>query len=151
MLIIKKIETTKEIIELSNTLLSADKKYNSYFHPFEFDKESLDSIISNSKSDLYFIMQYNQEIVGFFMIRGFDEGFDIPSYGVWIHPNYNGKGLAKLSLNYTLSLLKLQNKKKVMLKVHPSNLVAKKLYEASGFYLSHTDEKNKNLVYYREL
>ncbi|HRR06157.1 MAG TPA: GNAT family N-acetyltransferase [Victivallales bacterium] len=151
MIIIKKIETIEEITRLSNELLSVDKKYNSFFNPFEFDKENLISLVLSSKLDYYFLMIYNHKIVGFFMIRGFDEGFDIPSYGVWIHPDYNNKGLAKLSLSYTISLLKLKSKNKVMLKVHPSNLAAKKIYESSGFYLSHTDEKNKNLVYYREL
>ena len=29
------------------------------------------------------------------MLRGFDEGFEVPSYGVWISKKFSDMGLAK--------------------------------------------------------
>ena len=39
------------------------------------------------------------------MLRGFDEGYEIPSYGVWISSKYANKGLAKLTLQYSIIYL----------------------------------------------
>lgn len=90
-----------------------------------------------------------RRLVGFYMLRGFDEGYTTPSYGVWIAPEYSSKGLAKLTLSHAFAFCRLHRINKLMLKVYPDNAVAKKLFEKNGFVLSKAAPKNKKLVYYK--
>lgn len=136
---------------LSVMLGNSSKEYTKYFIPFSFDEKSINKILSNAVKDKYFGIFIGNELVGFYMLRGFDEGYEIPSYGVWISENYSGLGLSKFTLQHAISYCKLNEIKKIMLKVHPDNLIAKRIYEDFGFIIQGVDEKNKNLIYYKSL
>jgi RimJ/RimL family protein N-acetyltransferase len=90
-------------------------------------------------------------MVGFHMLRGWDAGYEVPAYGVFISSGYNGLGLGKLSLQHAISFCRVNKIKKIMLKAHPENRIAKRLYEASGFIRQGMDKKNNNLIYIKEL
>ena len=68
-----------------------------------------------------------------YMLRGFDEGYKIPSLGIIIHPNYRGFGFGKLMLNMAIIEAKLIGCKKIRLTVDEDNIIAKKLYKKAGF------------------
>ncbi|RKY92335.1 MAG: hypothetical protein DRQ13_10485 [Ignavibacteriae bacterium] len=91
------------------------------------------------------------ELVGFYMLRGFDEGFEVPSYGVWISDKFSGLGLSKLTLQHAITFCKVNDLKIIMLKVHPKNIIAKSIYEAFGFKQEGFDDNNSNLIYYKNL
>lgn len=137
--------------KLSDLLSSSDKNYSKYFIPFSFDLKTIKEILSNLSDDRIFGVYLDEELVGFYMLRGFDEGFEIPSYGVWISKEYSGLGLSKLTLQHAIAFCKINNIKKIMLKVHPRNIIAKNIYEKFGFVEKGVDEKNSNLIYYKAL
>ena len=141
--------TSNDALHLSNLLLSTDD--NLYFDPFKFDFDTINNMLSNAVLDKYWGIYFSNSLVGFFMMRGFDSGFEIPSYGVLIGSKYSSKGLATLSLHFAISWAKLNNIKKMILKVHPNNLVAKAIYEKYYFIQSGVDPKNNNFIYYRNL
>ena len=85
------------------------------------------------------------------MLRGFDEGYEIPSYGVWISKKYSAMGLSKLTLQHAVSICKINGIKKLLLKVHPENKRAKMIYENFGFTKESVDPKNNNLIYYKDI
>ena len=151
MLTIREIKSKDQIEELSHQILSSPKHYNQYFNPFSFRCEELMPIILNSEKDLYYIVMFENKIAGFFMLRGFDRKFDVPSYGVWVNHEFSKKGIAGLTLKFSISILKILSVKKIMLKVHPDNISAKKIYESYGFQFSHIDKNNDNLVYYKKI
>jgi RimJ/RimL family protein N-acetyltransferase len=136
---------------LSKALLSEKPKYLEYFTPFEFSIESITNILSQAVKDKYFGIFVDNDLVGFYMLRGLDEGYDIPSYGVWISSKYSNKGLSKLTLFHSFSFCKLNNIKTLMLKVYPDNIIAKNLYETLGFVKTGTDDKNSNYIYHKTL
>jgi RimJ/RimL family protein N-acetyltransferase len=136
---------------LSKLLIAADKNYSQHFVPFSFDENSIKKILKRAKNDKYFGVFISNELVGFYMLRGFDEGYNIPSFGIWIAEQYSGLGLSKLTLQHAISYCKVNGIKKIMLKVHPDNFVAKKTYENYGFIQEGTDTKNNNLIYYKDL
>ena len=132
--------------------LSHEKpEYLKYFIPFEFSVETFSKILNNVSKDKYFGIFVSDKIVGFYMLRGLDEGYDIPSYGVWISSSYSNKGLSKLTLYHAFSFCKLNNIDKLMLKVHPENKIARKLYESLGFKQTGFDDKNGNYIYHKSL
>lgn len=149
-LTIKRInsEHSEEIYQL---LKEARKEYIKHFTPFKISSLYIHQQLQKSHLDLYFGFYLRQSMIGFYMLRGFDEGFDIPAYGVFISEKYKSLGLGKLSLSHAITLCRINNLKKLMLKVHPENKVARKLYERSGFYLVGTDPKNNNLILHKDL
>lgn len=136
---------------LSEALLSEKPKYLQYFTPFEFSVKSITHILDQAVKDKYFGIFVDNELAGFYMLRGLDQGYDTPSYGVWISSKYSNKGLSKLTLFHSFSFCRLNNIKSLMLKVHPENIIAKKLYESLGFVKTDTDNKNNNYIYHKTL
>jgi RimJ/RimL family protein N-acetyltransferase len=136
---------------LSRKLLEENKNYIQHFIPFDFSETTIKDILNKKKADKFFGLFLNKELIGFYMLRGFDQGYDIPSYGVWISSNYANKGLSKLTLYHAFSVCKLNNIKTLMLKVHPENTIAKEVYEKFGFIKVGIDEKNGHLIYHKNL
>ena len=146
-----KILTVREAESLSKLLSASDKNYSQHFIPFAFDLNTIKEILDKLTNDKFFGIYVDEILVGFYMMRGFDEGFKIPSYGVWISEKYSGLGLSKLTLQHAIAFCKVNNIKKIMLKVHPDNTIAKNIYEKFGFIENGVDEKNSNLIYYKNL
>ena len=136
---------------LSALILNTPKDHTKYFTPFSFEEDSIKKNINNAVNDKYFGIFINDELVGFYILRGFDEGFEVPSYGVWISDKFSGLGLSKLTLQHAITFCKINNIKKIMLKVHPENIIAKSIYETFGFKQEGFDDNNSNLIYYKSL
>jgi len=136
---------------LSALILNTPKDYTKHFTPFSFEEDSVKKIIGDAVKDKYFGIFISDELTGFYMLRGFDEGFEIPSYGVWISDKFSSLGLSKLTLQHAISFCKVNGIKKFMLKVHPKNIIAKSIYETFGFKQEGFDEKNSNLIFYKSL
>ena len=108
-------------------------KDQDYFHPHPFTFEEATRIVEYEGYDLYFAMIKGSEIIGYGMLRGWDEGYSIPSLGIIIKQNMRGKGLGKLFMHYLHIVAHLRGAKSVRLKVYPDNLIAKNLYEGIGY------------------
>lgn len=137
--------------EVSEMLSTSSKDYNRHFIPFQFDLDSVKAVFNKIKKDYFFGIFLNNALIGFYMLRGFDEGYEIPSYGVFIKESYSNKGLGKLTLDHAVSLCKILDKKRLMLKVHPDNVNAKNLYIKYGFKEEGIDPKNSNLIMFKDL
>lgn len=137
--------------ELANLLQGSDKEYSKYFIPFTFDFETISEILSKAKNDQVYGIYVEQNLAGFYMLRGFDEGYSIPSYGVWISEEYSNLGLSTFTLQHAITFCKLNSIKKLMLKVHPENLAAKHIYEKYGFKQTGVDPKIHHLIYHKDL
>ena len=87
-------------------------------------------------------------LIAFFMLRGWDEGYAIPAYGVTVDQRFRDKGLGRLTLEMSKTICRLRGVQRLMLKVHPENHAAKHLYEAVGFVQTGVDPKNQNLIYH---
>ncbi len=135
--------------QLSIKLLTEPKDYIKYFDPFDFSETTIKIILQQKKNDKYFGIFFYNELAGCYMLRGFDEGFEIPSYGVWIASKFSNSGLSTLTLFHAFSFCKLNKIKKLMLKVYPDNIVAKKLYESLGFHQTGIDTNGNKLIYHK--
>ncbi len=149
-LVIKKIGIDS-VDELTDLMQKEDSEYSRYFIPFRLDYLSIKEQFSRLRKDVFWGIAINNKLVGFYMLRGFDEGYDIPSYGVWISKEFSGKGLSKLTLQHAIAFCKLNKIKKLMLKVHPENIIAKNIYEDFGFKQTGIDPKNNHLIYHKKL
>jgi RimJ/RimL family protein N-acetyltransferase len=120
--------------ELSRMLLSRESKgYGQHFYPFSFTPDALSARLSAARQDRYWGIRCGESLAGFFMLRGWDEGFDRPSFGVYIAEAFSRCGLSKLALQFALSWCRLNGVSAVMLKVHHDNTHVRRVYEQVGF------------------
>src|SRR5579871_4653049 len=139
--------TTAHIGDLVRLYEEAPPDYSRYFHPFTFDSPTLMRLLASRQRDLYYVVLADGEVAGYYMLRGFDEGYRTPAYGVWISPLFSGHGLARATLEHAVTVCRQLGCKDVMLKVHPQNRRAKALYERFGFRQVGADSANQNFVY----
>jgi GNAT superfamily N-acetyltransferase len=137
--------------ELSQFLKKDSKGYNKYFVPFSFEAGAIENILTNKHDDIYYGVYWGEVLTGFYMLRGFDEGYTIPSYGVYISSRFSNKGLATLTLLHAISTCKLRGIKKLMLKVHKEHTTAFDLYKKFGFVETGFDERISNIIMHKEL
>jgi RimJ/RimL family protein N-acetyltransferase len=143
--------TVNQSEELANLLQSSEKEYTQYFIPFTFEIETISGILSKAIKDQFYGIYLDNSLAGFYMLRGFDDGFEIPSYGVWIAKEFSAKGISKLTLHHAITFCKTNNIKKIMLKVHPDNVIAKKIYEDFGFTYEGVDKRIGHLIYFKNI
>ena len=108
--------------------------YRGDFHPFQEESpEAIRALLHEGTKDRFRSVQFGETWVAFFMLRGWEEGYDRPSFGVLVDHEFSHRGLGKLCLVSALSECRLLGVEQVMLKVAPANLVAVSLYEKAGF------------------
>lgn len=125
--------------------------YLQFFTPFSFEVDHLHQLLARRKRDVWMGLRWESDLIGFFLLRGWDEGFHIPSYGVLIDECFRGQGFGRLSLRVAKSIAILRNAPRLMLKVHPQNYEAKRLFENAKFKRTGLDSRTGNLIYAYEL
>jgi ribosomal protein S18 acetylase RimI-like enzyme len=126
---------------------AAPPGYSTYFQPFPFDEETLRRILEQRREDLYFAAIWAGQPAGLSMLRGLDQGYAVPAYGVWIAPAFSRRGLGRASLEHAAAACRARGCAQLMLKVHPLNTRAKLMYERFGFVQAGVDPHNQNLIY----
>lgn len=121
-----------------------ETKANSYFSPHKFTKTQANKICNNNGNDLYVISIENDITVGYGMLRGWDEGFQIPSLGIYISSLHRGSGIGKWFMNELHKLAKQRGSNKVRLTVKKDNLTAINLYKSLGYELA--DFNNSSFI-----
>ncbi len=85
-------------------LLRADQDSTRFFHPHPLTKAFAASLCARPSAglDRYYITQYQGRIAAYSMLRGWDEGYDTPSFGGCTHPGLRGAGLGQLLLAHAI-------------------------------------------------
>ncbi len=128
--------------------LAADETARQFFHPHPFDAPSARSICAGAgrRKDEYFAAFEEGEIVGYGMLRGWDEGYAVPSFGGCVGARSRGRGLGRALLRHALGRAAARGASQVMLKVYPENTAARALYESEGFTFTERASDGVQLV-----
>jgi [ribosomal protein S18]-alanine N-acetyltransferase len=134
-----------QILSLSQNLLpqlaeflSLQRKFDSehFFAPHPYDAVSLDKLLSTIRRDVYLLAMHHDIVLAYGMLRGWDEGFLIPSLGVAVSPNYQGVGLGRAMMELLHCTAKVHGSAKVRLRVNATNQKAINLYRSLGYEFS---------------
>ena len=134
--------------KLSAMLRAQRPEYVAFFNPFGFDEFTLTRVLTNSEKDVFAGIYCAGSLAGFFMLRGWDEGFDVPAYGVLIDEGHKNYGLATVTLRAAKAVCKLRRAPRLMLKVSPANAPAKRLFERAGFRQTGVNSAGDLLIYH---
>jgi len=114
-------------------LKAASQEYAAHFHPFAFDEATVRAQLERARKDCFWGLECGAKLAGFFMLRGFDEGYERPSFGVFVAEQFAGRGLARQALDTATQWCKENGVREMMLTVFPENAAARRVYEEAGF------------------
>ena len=106
-----------------------------YFRPHPLTEEEARKKCNYNGKDAYYVCLQRGKAIAYCMLRGWDQGNDIPRLGVAVHPDFRGKGLGELCVRFLHIAARLKGASKVSLTVHHENTKAIKLYSKLGYTL----------------
>ena len=147
--------TAKDAPAVSKWLQSQSRDYVHFFRPFKFDEESIRVVLAAAKQDvlmgMYWREAQDERLIGFYMLRGWDAGYQVPAYGVLIDERYRGLGLEMVSLEASKIVCRLRGAPRMMLKMHPDNCSAGGIARKSGFVKTGVEADSGNFIYHLEI
>ena len=117
-----------------------NKEDYSFFSPHEYSYEGLLKEITSKPQDYFVFLMDGENIAGYGLLRGWSEGYDIPSLGIIIDVNYRGKNLSRMIMEHLHLISINRGAKKVRLRVYKQNYKAISLYNKLGYELTDFDE-----------
>ncbi len=105
------------------------------FHPHPLTAEHATRLAAYRGRDLYYVATRGEAVLAYGLLRGWDEGFDVPSLGIAVHPAARGHGLARPFMLFLHAAARLRGARRIRLKVYPYNTPARSLYESLGYRL----------------
>ena len=136
---------------LAGLLATQTAQYLAHFSPFAFDMETISKAIGSAKKDQYWALLFGGELAGFCMLRGMDQGYARPSFGVFVAERFSGRGIAQKALEQSLQWCTRNSIPEVMLKVAEVNDAAKTVYERAGFRPQGLCPETGQLLYVKAL
>lgn len=103
------------------------------FHPHPLSASEASTRARYAGKDLYFVAVDAERVLGYAMLRGWDEGYEVPSLGIALHPAARGRGLGREFMLYLHDAARQRGAKRVRLKVYPENTAAVRLYASLGY------------------
>jgi ribosomal-protein-alanine N-acetyltransferase len=103
------------------------------FDPFPLTAAEARRIALAPRQDDYYAVACGEELLGLSMLRGFDEGYEIPSFGIFIDHASQRRGIGRRLTVWTIDQARLRGCPAVRLSVYADNAGARGLYASLGF------------------
>ena len=113
------------------------------FHPHPLTDESAKALAHYQGKDLYYLLVDGRAVLAYGMLRGWDEGYEIPSLGIAVNPESRGGRLGELMMHFLHAAARRKGARIVRLKVHHDNTVARKLYAKLGYTFDSVEEEGQ--------
>ena len=124
--------------------------YLRFFYAFGSDESDVAKTLSEVEKDVYSGVFWQENLAGVFMLRGWDAGYEIPSFGVLIDEKYRGGAFMRLTLDAAKLICRLSGAKRLMAKIHPEN-VSPRGARRLGLHQTAVEESTGNIIYHLEL
>lgn len=111
-----------------------------FFHPHPLTAAAARDICSHEGLDLYYVALEADRIVAYGMLRGWDEGYDVPSLGIAVNPDTRRCGLGDAFLHFLHIAARFHGAKRVRLTVEPGNDAALSFYRRNGYDIALADD-----------
>jgi ribosomal protein S18 acetylase RimI-like enzyme len=106
----------------------------STFTPFPMTAATAGTLLTGRREDRFYgAFRPEGELVAFSMLRGWDEGFAVPSFGIVVDAGLHGQGLGSRLTRWTIERARELGSAQVRLSVYTDNPVAHGIYRRLGF------------------
>jgi ribosomal protein S18 acetylase RimI-like enzyme len=106
-----------------------------WFHPHPLTADHAARLAAYRGRDLYYVATRGEAVLAYGLLRGWDEGYEVPSLGIAVHPEARGRGLARSFMLFLHAAARQRGSHRIRLKVYPDNGPARRLYESLGYRL----------------
>lgn len=120
-----------------------------WFHPHPLTQQQVRQLADHGGRDLYYVLWDGHFVLAYGMLRGWDEGFSVPSLGIAVHPSERGKGTGELLIHFLHYAARRRGSARIRLKVNRDNEAALRLFRSSGYALE--DHGGEYLIGHLEL
>jgi len=104
-----------------------------FFSPHPFTERHVAALARRTGKDLHYVLTVGGTVVGYGLLRGWDEGYEVPSLGIAVHPSARGRGLGRALMIFLHAAAAMKGASRVRLRVSPDNLTAIALYSSLGY------------------
>jgi len=125
--------------------------YLRFFHVMGQDEQVVRQILEERQRDLYSGIYWQAELICVFFLRGWDAGFEIPSFGLVVDAVHRGHHVVSVAVEASKLSARLAGAQRMMIKVHPENDAGTTAAQRLGFAESHEEPDTGNIVSYMEL
>lgn len=128
-----------------------------HFRPFPLTSDTAYQIACTTHLDRYYIVLLGNRIVGLCMLRGWDEGFEIPSFGILVDRRFHGRGLGRQIAEFAIKVAQRSGCNRMRLSVYATNAPALHLYASLGFQEADREvvmvdgERDEKIIMYKDL
>lgn len=131
-----------EDVEALGVFFESIRPDEAFFHPHALTREEAATLCGRigSVSDEYVVAESATEIVAYGMLRGWDEGYEIPSLGIAVHPALRGAGLGRRMMLHLQEIAAARGAPSVRLKVYVTNTPAVALYRSLGYVFERVND-----------
>lgn len=110
------------------------------FHPHAFDAPTAALVCGHARADAHTCDEYHaviedERIVAYGMLRGWSEGYAVPSLGIAVLPECRRRGVAYRLMHHLHRVATDRGAPAIRLKVYRTNTAAIRLYESLGYRL----------------
>ncbi len=116
-----------------------------FFHPHPFTTEAASRLCGQPGKDLYFVAMDGAACVAWGMLRGWNEGYEVPSLGLYVAPSHRGRGLGRAMMEQMRAAAVARGAPAIRLKAHPENARALDLYHRQGYRFGDTLEHGQRV------
>jgi glycosyltransferase involved in cell wall biosynthesis/ribosomal protein S18 acetylase RimI-like enzyme len=116
--------------ELADLFTSIDP---AHFHPHPFTREEADRVARYQGRDVYAALDVDGRFVAYGILRGWDEGFAVPSLGIGVRAECRRRGYGRQMMAWLAEEAVRRGAAHIRLRVHPDNASARRLYESLGY------------------
>lgn len=106
-----------------------------FFNPHPLTGPEAEARAGYRGQDLYYVIIEGGSILGYGFLRGWDEGYPVPSLGIAVHPARRGGGLGRMFMHVLHEAARQRGASRVRLTVDQRNVAARSLYEDLGYVM----------------
>lgn len=143
--------TPADAAAVVSLLSSQPAEYLRFFYAFGADEAAVADILKLRRKDVYSGLYWQERLVCVFMLRGWDSGYRIPSFGLVVAADHRGREVLTVALEAAKLISRLAGSDRMMCKVHPDNVSATRGALRLGFVAESEEAETGNIIYYLEL
>ncbi len=136
---------------IAGLLESQPTEYLRFFYAFGADESAIAEILKSREKDVYSGLFWRDDLACVFMLRGWDAGYEIPSFGLVVAADHRGREVLTVALEAAKLITRLAGVERMMCKVHPENIAATRGALRLGFVAELEEAETGNLIYYLDL
>lgn len=135
---------------VSRLLRAQPPEYVRFFYAFGFEEEEVARVLASRARDVYSGMFWRGELAAFFMLRGWDAGYEVPSFGVVVDVRHRGLAFMRIALDVAKLVSRLAGAPRLMAKIHPDN-VSPRGARRLGLVQTGVESETGNVIYHIDL